>query len=246
VTAAGVDLRWEACFNVRDLGGHATPRGQIRARALVRADSLSRLSPRGRHSLRAHGVRTVVDLRAPAEARAEPDRHAADADDRVAYVNAPLYDERDAATVRELASCETAQDTYATLLSRCPDRIATAARAVARASGGAVVIHCQIGRDRTGLLAALLLSLVGVSAGAIVHDYALSRPALDPLFAGWLARARNEQERAAVRRARRCAPEAMRATLVRLDADHGGAGAYLRDAGLDDVHREALIARLIS
>lgn len=56
-------LEWEGCFNARDLGGMATASGQTRWGALVRADSLDRLTADGWNSLVAHGIRTVVDLR---------------------------------------------------------------------------------------------------------------------------------------------------------------------------------------
>jgi protein-tyrosine phosphatase len=191
-----------------------------------------------------YGVRTVVDLRGPSEARAGSRPFPSAAGSRVTYVNTPLYDERDAATMRALLECESAKQTYEVLLSESGPAIAGAAQAVARAPRGAVVVHCQIGRDRTGLLSALLLSLVGVPAPAIIADYALSRPALEPLFGRWLTQARTEQEHRAIERARRCEPDAMQATLDLLDERYAGSVGFLRDAGLEDDDREALVARL--
>ena len=245
MAAAVIGLRWDACFNVRDLGGHETPRGVTAERSVVRSDSLARLTDAGVDALVEYGVRTVVDLRTSGERAAEPGPFAAQGSSHVTCVHAPLYDESDVATVRALRSCREAEQTYALLLARCAGGIAAAARALARAPGAAV-IHCQIGRDRTGLLSALLLSLAGVPADAIIDDYARSEAALDPLFAIWLAGAANDQERAAVEQARRCKPEAMRATLQVLRHRFGGADAYLRDAGVGATDREALGARLIA
>ena len=67
-------LAWDACLNVRDLGGLTTrDRRRVRRGALVRSDQLCRLSDGGRAALVAHGVRTVIDLRNPAEAEKDPD-----------------------------------------------------------------------------------------------------------------------------------------------------------------------------
>jgi len=64
---------WEACYNIRDLGGYPTRDGsQTRWRALVRADDLSRLTPIGRRALLAYRIRTIVDLRSPAEVAHAP------------------------------------------------------------------------------------------------------------------------------------------------------------------------------
>ena len=67
-------LAWGACLNVRDLGGLSTADGRrVRHGALVRSDQLCRLDDGGRDALVAHGVRTVIDLRTPAEAEKDPD-----------------------------------------------------------------------------------------------------------------------------------------------------------------------------
>src|SRR5688572_31236468 len=67
-------LAWDACLNVRDLGGLVTVDGRrVRRGALVRSDQLCRLSDCGRAALVAHGVRTVIDLRNPAEVERDPD-----------------------------------------------------------------------------------------------------------------------------------------------------------------------------
>jgi protein-tyrosine phosphatase len=66
-------LSWDACFNVRDLGGHPiVDGGQTRWRAVVRADTLCRLSETGRAALVDYGVRTVIDLRSARELEAVP------------------------------------------------------------------------------------------------------------------------------------------------------------------------------
>src|SRR5215212_4777488 len=86
-------LYWDACYNVRDLGGYATvDGGHTRWDAFVRADNLSRLTPAGQSALIAYGVRTVIDLRRADELTidlnpfAPPSGHTC----AVTYLNLPL------------------------------------------------------------------------------------------------------------------------------------------------------------
>lgn len=79
-------LAWDACYNVRDLGGYETTDGRrIRRGQFLRADDLCRLSAQGRAALVAYGVRTVVDLRSPSELARAPHPFAVGAPDAPAY-----------------------------------------------------------------------------------------------------------------------------------------------------------------
>lgn len=166
------DLEWAGMYNVRDLGGLPTRTGQTTHRgAVVRSEGLDRLAPEGWAALRRHGVRTCIDLRSSFETRERPYESGADG---VCVVPAPweegLMDDpvfRDWAETGVL-SCALY---YAPFLERWPDRTAETVRAVATAGPGGVLFHCQRGRDRTGLLAILLLSLVDVPAEVIVADH---------------------------------------------------------------------------
>ena len=107
---------------------------------------------------------------------------------------------------------------------------------------GGVLIHCSAGRDRTGIVIALALSLCGVGRDQIAGDYALSKARIARGLEGM-------RQTAAVRDAARrnhSAPATMRALLEHLDAAHGGAHAYLADAGLGAEHADAIRRRLLS
>ncbi|NUR09654.1 MAG: tyrosine-protein phosphatase [Nocardioidaceae bacterium] len=224
-------LDWPACENVRDLGGLPAAAGRIRDRTLVRSDSLTRLDDGGLAAMRAYGVGRVVDLRAEAET-VDPPHPLAGTD---AYVNVPWVDV-------SLDGGAGLVDFYLGSLGSNADRVATAVRAFADAPPGPVVVHCAVGKDRTGIVVAMLLALADVPREAIVADYVLSETMLrlEELFATLDAETRARAERFA-----RSAPETIEAFLDRLDAAHGGAEAYLRAAGLTDAELARVRDRLV-
>lgn len=213
-------LRWDACANARDLGGLATDDGAtIRWGALVRADAVGRLTEGGCAALEAYGVRTIIDLRVPVEVRDEPSPFTAHREIVTHYL--PL-DPNDRAMNRAVVAHKAAglSPTAAmnsAYLETHQAPIAAIMRAVADARDGGIVVHCHAGRDRTGLIVALLLGVAGVPAATIVADYALSFSAI---------------------------PETMDDTLAHLDAMYGGITPYLRAIGVTDAEIAAIRQRL--
>ena len=96
---------------------------------------------------------------------------------------------------------------------------------------GPVVFHCHAGKDRTGLVAALLLRLAGVAIEDIAGDYALSRIRLQPRHDQWLASAESEQERARIERITATPAAAMQAVLEAIDATTAASSATSWAAG---------------
>ena len=169
----GRHLDWEGCCNVRDLGGLRTADGRrTRFGAVVRGDAVGRLTAAGWAALRAHGVRTIVDLRNDDEL--EPD--AAPRPAGIETIHVPLDGVEDREFWDRWASGPQFGTPlyYGPFLDRFPQRAAAAVAAVARARPGGVLVHCGIGRDRTGLVALLLLALAGVEPEEIAADYELS------------------------------------------------------------------------
>jgi protein-tyrosine phosphatase len=230
------DLVWPSCFNARDLGGYATADGRrTRWRALIRADNMSHLTAEGRAALVRDGVRTVVDLQSESDHRYEPPhpfRGAADADAVPGYVHVPVLDESDPVAVAALERAGP-RDGYRVRLDTAGGQFARIVSAIAHAPEGGVVFHCHAGLDRTGLVAALVLAVVGVPDDTIADDYALSEERLGAFHAHYLAQITDPAERATFERL--TAPrELLLAALRHLDARYGGAEAYLRSAGVGD------------
>jgi protein-tyrosine phosphatase len=232
------DLDWDGCLNVRDLGGHRTEDGaETRYGAVVRADSIRQLTDEGWAAAVDYGVRTIVDLRMDVELEADPP-----AELPVDVVHVPIFQDDDEEAFVEVEAAAQAAPDYATatrevylvFLERFRENVAGAIAAVARAPEGGVVVHCMGGKDRTGLVTALLLHLAGVDNAQIAEDYALSEQRLQPRHEAWLEEAGTEAERERIRRIAATPAESMAGVLEELAHRYGSVEAYLRAGGLTD------------
>lgn len=245
------DLVWEGCLNVRDLGGLPTrDGGETRFGAVVRADSVRQLSDEGWRALVEHGVRTVIDLRGDHERAEDPPAelpvevvHVPFLSDEAAE-RAALAEELEAAAVAAPEVAVGTRDVYLIFLVRFRSNVAEAVQAVANAPAGGIVIHCAGGKDRTGLLAALLLHLAGVDEEEIAADYALSEERLRPRHEGWFAAAETEEELERLKRIARTPAASMIGVFAELERRYGGVEEYLRGAGVTDAELELARARL--
>ncbi len=229
-------LLWEGCLNVRDLGGLPTRSGGVtRSGAVVRADNVRRLAGAGWEAALQHGVRRIVDLRFAGEVPDEPPPHA-----DVEVVEISLYGRQDPVlasafdrAVQEAEDVASAfAEGYVEALRRNAPAFTEVLAAIAGAAEGAVVVHCFAGKDRTGLVSALLLAVAGVDDEAIAADYALSEPNVSRLFERWVSAASDEDELRLRTRLLQSPAEAMLGVLTWLREAWGSPEAYLADAGL--------------
>ena len=229
------DLLWDGCLNVRDLGGLPTEDGgSTRFGSVIRADSIGLLTSDGWQALLATGVRRIVDLRSQVEIDDDPPRGA-----DVEVVHVPVLDHFDEENWEEIRALSEAAPSHAAatelvylrFLAHCRPSFVTAIEAVATAPG-LVVFHCHGGKDRTGLVAAILLRLASVSVDVIADDYALSEVRLEPRHRRWLADAQDDAERARIERISATPRDAIKAVLDVVDETYGGADRYLLDGGL--------------
>jgi len=224
------NLVWPDLLNARDLGGLRSASGSVtKWRQVVRADNLNKLAPDGVAALVAHGVRTVVDLRDPRELEKFPNPLAAAPPEGLVFINVPLISEANWEAIKDPALAEG----YVTTARLSHTNIARAIAAVSDASAsGGVVIHCHAGKERTGVVAALLLSLAGVPDDAVAEDWTASDAYLQPLYEEWLA---NETDPAI--RAKRAAGFVTRAehilkVLTYTRQSHGSLEEYLLAGGV--------------
>lgn len=187
-------LAWDGCLNGRDVGGLPSADGQrVRFGALFRSDSHTRLTTDGIAAIRSAGIGRILDLRWERETVSEPSPFAGDP----RYRNTPL--------ITELAEQGTTMpDAYRTMLDENQRRIAAVVIELGDAPPGPVAVHCSAGRDRTGVLVALALSVADVPPASIAEDYA---------------------------RTKGCSGDTILRTLAHLNDRHGGVHAYLLKGG---------------
>jgi protein-tyrosine phosphatase len=237
-------LDWEACYNARDLGGlPIAGGGETRWGAIVRADTLSRLSPAGQAALRDHGIRTILDLRLGRETLLDPSPFGDDEDIR--YRHLPFVPDDEPPLDPEPATFE---EDYIGMMERFRAQVGAIMKAIAAAPEGGIVIHCMGGKDRTGLICALLLDLVGVPRDVIGADYALSQDNLRPVELDWLENGpgtREWREREISKRPR-ATVKTIPTVLDYLDRTYGGTELYLMRTGLTPGEIAALRGRLVA
>lgn len=233
-------LEFPNLLNARDLGGYPTTDGtHTRWRSLLRADDLSQLSAEGLAALDDYRVRTVLDLRWPQEAALYPSPlPAALPEVRYARISLLTHTEdewrlrsRDAA--KELWKCA--------VLEHVRHELHHVLSFIAAAPPEPLLFHCVAGKDRTGLVAALLLALADVTPEAIAGDYCASS---ENLREGYLKRYA-DTEPARILDALRCPEEGAYNMLAFLERS-GGVRPYLAQIGLREDEIERLRARLRS
>lgn len=236
-------LQLDGTYNLRDTGGYTTDDGQdIRWRTLLRGDSLHKLTEAGQAELIAAGLRTVIDLRRDAELAEEPNVFAAS--EVVTYLNVPLIEstphEAVAAVPRTLATI------YDGIIATSHARIREVFAALAEPGAFPALVHCTAGKDRTGIIVALLLGTAGVPSTTIAADYALT----EALLAGEWLEARKQIIAASggdwsqLVSLMGSPEDLMLATLAGIESQHGGVPQYLRAIGVPETHLDAVRSAL--
>jgi protein tyrosine/serine phosphatase len=248
----GVVMAWielDGAVNVRDLGDMPTEDGQKTARgSLLRADNLQDLSAADvRKLVQDIGVTTVVDLRSSNELAVEGPAPL-DAVAGVRHAHHPVLPEV-GSTTDVIADALLARDRmdkfrYPGDLEDRPDQVVGALRSVAHA-GGAAMVHCAAGKDRTGVVVALALTVAGVPAQAVVADYAATGERTEAIAAR-LRRSRLYSRDVNSKPAdlQRPRAETMAAFLEQMDARYGGVASWLTGHGLSADDLEALRVKL--
>ena len=235
------DIDLEIAYNVRHLGGYPAGKGKQTTPDAIRSASLHRLMRNGVGRLRDLGVTVVVDLRSTAERQREATPDLAYAG--IENVHAPVF-EADGSPTGMSQEFPGFAKVYEQILERGAKAYRTLFETLARSDGG-VLFHCAAGKDRTGVAAALLLQLAGVSNQDIVADYKRSAELLLPMVPQWEPewKARGIPEER-VRQLLASNPEDMEATLRFIGMRWGHAEGYLEAIGVSRSDISALRARL--
>jgi protein-tyrosine phosphatase len=253
--------------NLRDAGGFPTTNGGRVAEALLyRGGSLHELTPEGAERLAQLGLRTVIDLRSAPEMEVWPDHPL---DGEVRFLHLPTFppqqrasaspepasgdtqdsrgtrnsrEERDERDERDAeAGEETLDALYAFMAATAGPAIAAAVSALAAPGALPALVHCAVGKDRTGVTVATLLSALGVADGDIVADYHLSNTGLGldlgPVY--------YVDEHGTERRSRPVHEGLIVAFLEAMRATHGDATRYLLAHGVTPPELDALRAAFL-
>jgi protein-tyrosine phosphatase len=238
------DIPLAGADNFRDVGGVRTTDGRrVRWRRLFRSASLQQLTDDDLAVLHDLGITTVVDLRAASEAAREGLGRVEELG--VRHCSVPLIREDEDHTY-EVPTRTDLDSQYFEILQDAGAEVAGIIRLLAQPGALPAVVHCAAGKDRTGIVTGVVLSVLGVPAPAVVADYARSGahmvavvdrlrrlpsygPRVDLVPAGvWSAKAAN-----------------MDGLLARVDARWGSACGWARAQGLDDDVLKALAEALL-
>ena len=226
------------CANFRDLGGYSGLNGRkTRWGKLYRSMTPEYITPEDYAAVKDLGIRLVVDLRGPQFKTSGPLGEAPSR--RVTPGRKRLFIMTDAE--RQAYAHMAPEEALPIVLTHMGKTLARAASHIA-AEPGPALVHCRLGKDRTGVFTAVLLRLLGVSEDDVIEDYLLSAPFIEeahrlladsgePIFGGGESRVAQEPPSRA----------AIEAVLNELEGHYGGAEAYLRLHGL----RKRDVAKLI-
>jgi protein-tyrosine phosphatase len=232
-------LDFPCLLNARDLGGYPTLDGsETRWRSLLRADDLAQLTAVGLQAFASYGVETVIDLRWPEEVALSP-TPITQALKHIRYEQISLLTPTPAQW-RVRRAGKSAKELWSlAMLEQVPAELKQVLEVMATASPGPLLFHCMAGKDRTGLIAALMLALADAIPEAIAHDYTASTENLrEPYLLRYA-----DADPAAIIDAVQCPAQSVHNMLTYLERA-GGARAYLTQIGMSDEHIASLRARL--
>lgn len=223
--------------NFRDTGGISVGNSRVRDGVLFRSGQLAGLTDAGSAFMH-DSVHHIVDLRDDLEVSNEPS-----AIRDITTTRLPLF-------VGSVASFFTDDfglaEMYDHLIDESGSKIVEAIRVIA--TSPSTLVHCTVGKDRTGVTVALALSAVGADRDSVIDDYALTESLLPAERTQQILaymRSRNLDSPNAVELATASPAPVMRDLLAGIDAKYGSAAGYLREQGLRDAELDALGATLV-
>jgi protein-tyrosine phosphatase len=171
----------DGLYNIRDLGGYQRRGGGVTAAGrILRADSMHSLTDYDKEKLLGMGLRSIIDLRSQKEIEQAPNVFADS--DKVQYFHIPLLKGIQSIQLPIDTSPELLSDLYIRIIDNCQKELKKVFSTIADHDEGMLIFHCAAGKDRTGVIAALLLDAVDVLEENIIRDYSLSEKYMKPVF----------------------------------------------------------------
>jgi len=239
------ELALEGCLNFRDLGGYPAAAGMwVRRGQVYRSDALHHLTSADVVCVRDElQVEAILDLRSTAELQAEG--RGPLAAESIRFLHLPLFDGK-AARPEAWAPMATLGERYFLLAEFAREPIARLVTTLAEASGP-VVYHCAAGKDRTGVVSAILLGLLGVRDEVIIADYVATQENLDAIIERLLSTEGYQTMLAALPAdTMHAEPGTMVEFLARMRERYGSMPAYAAAAGVAEVSVARLAERLLT
>lgn len=231
--------------NARELGGFPTSSGATKYGVYIRSEQPSKLTDQDKRFLREYGVTADIDFRGSFEL--ERVRDPLENEDWINYIHIPVFDAEVAGerrSVRKQIDKEgfTWGDHYIEMVESHKDWVRNVLEAMAQEEG-VVLFHCTTGKDRTGIMTALLLGLCGVARPDIVADYCVSQIYLQPMYTR-MQKLPGVAERTLDDPFFSTAPEHMSKLLDHFDEKYGGISGYLEQCMIPRDILEKLRGRL--
>lgn len=223
-----IDL--QGCVNFRDIGGYRNRLGQtVVWRKVFRSDSVHLMtSGDSQHVYQNLGLATFIDLRNSTEAGR--DEYSSSLPTTVNYRHVPFLEQHGITPFSpEDDPAARLAEIYLWILANSGHLIAEALNTLAEEPNIPALFHCTAGKDRTGVLAAIILSLLNVDEKQIMADYALTNQTMDRLYPRLRSIPGNE---ARPQTSFEAQPKAMEAVLSTLGSDYGGAQDYVMNHGV--------------
>lgn len=245
ITLKNAKLNWvrlpiDSVDNCRELGGYNTQYGeQTKWHAFLRSSELSRLSTEDIAFLKAYGVKTVIDLREDEEIAKQPNPLANE--EFCQYHNIPLM-ARQQTSSHILESIDKLHmgDLYVGMLERS-DAFKDVFDVIGDAAEGCVLFHCQAGKDRTGLIAMLLLGIAGVEKKDIVTNYEVTYTNLESM----LRKYAGQSERTYPQEVMYSSPAYISQAYEHIQSNYGSCERYLQAKGVSEETINRVKLRLI-
>ena len=245
-------VSFETCFNFRDLGGYDTADGRrVRWKTLYRADTLHRMTPGDRVAFEMLGLRTVIDLRSKTEIDDHGVLPTRLSEHRWQHVpmldNVKLAPRAASEWPSEFPAALRPAEGYLRIVEEFGAAIAEVVALLAEADALPAVFHCTAGKDRTGIVAAVILDVLGVTDETIAADYAVTEHTRarstagmethEPDYAAFLAQIPADR--------RAATPEKMLDFLDGMRDNFGSVSRFLSDMGVTAEQFEVLRATLL-